>query len=88
MQRIRLDSTVLQSVGYQDQLVLLELEFRDGTIYHYFKVSEQIFQELLRAESRGAYFNANIRHRFAYAQIQRAEPTHSFADFTSHTGRR
>ena len=83
MQRIRLDSTALQSAGYQDQSVLLELEFRDGALYHYFQVPEQIFQELLGAESTGAYFNANIRHRFAYAKIRRGEPTDRFTDFTS-----
>ena len=74
---------MLQSAGYQDQLVLLELEFRDGAVYHYCNVPEQIFQELRGAESLGAYFNANIRHRFAYAKNRRAEPTHSFEDFTS-----
>jgi len=69
-------------------LVLLELEFRDGAVYHYFQVSEQIFRELLGAESTGAYFNANIRHRFAYAPIRRAEPTDSSPDFTSHEDHR
>jgi hypothetical protein len=69
MQRVALNSTLLQSAGYQDQLTLLELEFRDGAVYHYFDVSPQTFQELLRAPSKGAYFNACIRHRFACCKI-------------------
>ena len=69
MQRIPLHSTLLQFAGYQDQLVLLELGFHDGAVYQYFNVSGQTFQELLRAESKGAYFNAHIRHCFAYAKI-------------------
>ena len=73
MQRVRLNSTVVQSAGYQDCLALLELGFRDGAVYQYFQVSEQTFQELLRAESKGAYFNANIRHRFASAKTRQAE---------------
>lgn len=78
MQPVTLHSTLLQSAGYKDQLALLELEFRDGAVYHYFDVAGQTFQELLRAESKGAYFNANIRNRFAYAKVHPAESTRSF----------
>lgn len=79
MQRVALNSRVLQFAGYQDQSMLLELEFRDGAVYHYFQVSEQTFQELLGAKSQGTYFNARIRYRFAYAKIRSAEPTRRFA---------
>jgi hypothetical protein len=83
MQRIRLDSAVLQSAGHLNHRDLLELEFRDGSVYHYYPVPEQIFQELLDAESAGAYFNVHIRHRFGYAQIPRAALTDPLLDFTS-----
>jgi KTSC domain len=69
MQRVALNSTLLQSAGYQDQLTLLEPEFRDGAVYHYFDVSPEMFQELLQAQSKGAYFNDSIRHRFACSGI-------------------
>jgi hypothetical protein len=69
MQRVALNSSLLQSAGYQDQLTRLELEFRDGAVYHYFDVSPQTFQELLQAPSKGAYFNASIRYRFACCKI-------------------
>jgi hypothetical protein len=88
MQRIPLYSTLLRFAGYQDQLVLLELGFHDGAVYHYFNVSGQTFQELLRAESKGAYFNAHIRHCFAYAKIHPAEPTRSVVGFMPQEGRR
>jgi hypothetical protein len=54
MPRIELNSTGLQAATYQDQLAVLELEFRSGAIYRYFGVSEQTYQELLLAESKGA----------------------------------
>jgi KTSC domain len=69
MQRVALNSSLLQSAGYQDQRKLLELEFRDGAVYHYFPVSPQTFQGLMHAQSKGAYFNASIRHRFACSGI-------------------
>jgi KTSC domain len=48
MQRVALNSTLLQSAGYQDQLTLPEPEFRDGAVHHYFPVPPQTFQELLQ----------------------------------------
>ncbi len=74
MQRIELNSTALEAATYQDQLALLELEFRDGTVYQYCVVPAQTYQELLLAESKGAYFHSHIRNRFAYAKVHPAEP--------------
>ncbi|MCX6638854.1 MAG: KTSC domain-containing protein, partial [Acidobacteria bacterium] len=61
----------------QDQPALLELEFSGGAVYGYFGVPAQVYQELLRAESKGRYSNYHIRNRFAYAKIHPAEPTRS-----------
>jgi hypothetical protein len=69
MARVVLNSTSLNAAAYQDQSALLELEFRSGVIYHYFGVPAQTYQELLRAESKGRYFNQHIRNRFAHAKI-------------------
>ncbi len=71
MQRIELNSTGLQTAAYQDHPALLELEFRSGAIYRYFGVPVQTYQELLLAESQGAYFNHHIRNRFPYAKVPR-----------------
>ncbi len=74
MPRVELNSTGLRAAAYQDQLALLELEFRSGVTYQYFGVSEQTFQELLLAESKGIYFHRHIRDRFPYAKIHPAKP--------------
>jgi len=60
-------STTLAAVAYDDQRDLLQLHFRDGTIYHYFGVPAQTHQELLDAASKGGYFNRRIRAQFPYA---------------------
>ena len=73
-----LNSTSLNAVTYQDQQALLELEFKSGAVYHYLDVPPKIYGALLRAESKGVYFNRYIRNRFAYAKI-RQEPTLSCA---------
>jgi hypothetical protein len=72
MARVNLNSTSLNAATYQDQSALLELEFRSGAIYHYSGVPAQTYQQLLRAQSKGGYFNRHIRNRFAYAKIDPA----------------
>jgi len=79
MPRADLNSTLLHAVTYQDQCAVLELEFRSGAVYRYFGIPQQTFEELLRAESKGGYFNSRIRNRFAYAKVYCARPNHNFA---------
>jgi hypothetical protein len=42
---------------------------RSGPSYQYFDVPQQSYNQLLIAESKGAYFNAKIRNRFPCNQI-------------------
>ena len=69
MARVDLKSTSLNAATYQDQSAFLELEFRSGVSYRYLGVPEQVYRELLSAESKGRYFNQHIRNRFAYAKM-------------------
>jgi hypothetical protein len=77
MNRIPVESSVLASVLYLHHLRLLEIEFHSGLLYQYFDVPQQSYMELLTAESKGAYFNANIRNRFSCKQIGRTSRTDS-----------
>lgn len=70
MPRVMLHSTWLQAATYQDREAVLKLELCGGTVYQYFHVPAQIFQDLLQAESKGRYFNAVIRNRFASAKVR------------------
>ena len=53
----------------------LELELRSGELYQYFDVPPQTHAELMAADSKGEYFNANIRNCFPFQQIRRASAT-------------
>lgn len=63
MRRARVDSSVLRSVGYDDQGTL-EVEFHNGHIYHYFVVPKAVHQELMSSPSLGRYFNEHIRNHY------------------------
>jgi hypothetical protein len=72
MQRVLVESTTLASAGHDAQSTVLELQFRNGAVYQYFLVPRRIYCDLLRAGSKGGYFNQNIRGKFPYQRIQNA----------------
>lgn len=64
------ESTLLAAVAYDASRQILELEFRDRTIYQFFGVPAEIHDALLCAPSKGQYFNRAIRGKFRYASAQ------------------
>ena len=63
-------SSTVKTIGYDESLALLRLEFRSEAIYDYFGVPASIHEELLRVPSIGACFNQKVRGCFAYRQIE------------------
>ena len=61
---VALDSSSLASVAYDVERTILQIEFRDRSVYQYIDVPTKIHQDLLRADSKGAYFNRYVRNRF------------------------
>lgn len=73
MQRFAVESTTLRSVGYESAEQILELEFTSGAVYQYFDVPESVWHGLLKAESKGKYFNREIRDDYSALPV-RARP--------------
>ncbi len=63
------ESTTLATFAYHADRKLLQIEFRNRTIYRYFNVPGDVHETLLRAPSKGSYFNRVIRGQFAYVPI-------------------
>ena len=66
---VRLDSTTLATAVYDDRRRHLLLDFRDGTRYAYLCVATELFHDLLRATSKGSFFNRHIRGRFPWIKL-------------------
>lgn len=69
MNRDPVQSTNISSVGYDDASQTLEVEFNSGGVYQYFDVPVVEYAELMRSESVGTYFAANIRTSYRYARL-------------------
>lgn len=70
MIRKRVNSSNLQSIGYDPKSKTLEIEFHSGGIYQYSNVPTSIYDALMSASSRGSFFQNNIRDRFRYRKIR------------------
>lgn len=74
MRRLPIQSTLLASAAYSSDRCLLELEFRDGTLYRFFHVPAACFHQLMDSDSKGTYFNHHIRNRFRYQLLTDPHP--------------
>lgn len=69
MEREPVSSSLVESVGYDPDEEMLEVELKNGRVYQYLEVSESTYQEFLAADSLGRYFNRHIRE-LSHVQIQ------------------
>ena len=69
MQRVKLESGSVRSIGYDVGKQLLEVEFDGGRVYHYFDVPHTVHAWLLRVPSKGAYINRMIKDEYRYEEV-------------------
>ena len=59
----------MRSVGYDAQSQTLEIEFQSGAVYEYLGVPREVHQELMSTESKGQYFNSEIRDDYEFVRV-------------------
>lgn len=64
-------SSVLVAIAYDPSNQLLDLEFRDRTIYRYRGVPIEVHSAFLGSPSKGVFFNRAIRRKFPYELLQK-----------------
>lgn len=75
MDRKPIVSSNLVSVGYGEAPGStrgpedLDIEFKGGTVYRYFKVPLHIYQGLISAQSAGSYHHQNIKGVYDYVKL-------------------
>lgn len=74
MHREPVVSSNLAAVGYNADDLLLEVQFLDregkaGAVYEYRQVPPQVHRALMQAESKGQFFNAQIKDRYPFRKV-------------------
>ncbi len=70
MERVRVSSSNIKSVGYDPFSAILEIEFHNGGVYLYRSVPERVYERLMAASSKGTYFNDHIKGVYNYRRIR------------------
>lgn len=60
MERKRLNNSKVRSAGYDERSQTLEIEFSNGEVLQYLRVSHEAFRRLMAAPNAAAYFEDNI----------------------------
>jgi hypothetical protein len=69
MDRTPVASSNLASVGYDRELQVLEIEFLNGSVYQYFNVTEDVWEQLMASSSKGSFLNQQIKPFYAYQRV-------------------
>jgi hypothetical protein len=64
MDLIRVNSSAILSVGYDVNSRRMKIQFQQGHSYDFCNVPQNIYDGLMRAASKGVYYNDNIKDRF------------------------
>jgi hypothetical protein len=70
MERITVESSILDWVCYLPELRILQVGLRTGKDYEYFEVPVNTYRGLLGSESKGRYYNQYIRKDFRFQPIK------------------
>lgn len=62
------DSSNLEQIGYDSDIMELHVKFKDGSLYVYTDVPVQIYEGLLGAASKGSYLNREIKGVYNYGK--------------------
>lgn len=55
-----MSSQIIHSIGYDPARQLLEIQFRNGWIYEYDSVPQQVYRALMTAPSHGKYLKRHV----------------------------
>jgi KTSC domain len=70
MERKKVSSSSLRSVGYDERSRVLEVEFNDGRISQYSGVSAEVHRRLMSAPSIVSYFRDNVEESFTAKRLR------------------
>lgn len=63
MEKTVINSRLIAAVGYDASQSRLEIEFRSGKTVPYSDIPEQVYKNLISADSPGSYFRHHILER-------------------------
>lgn len=63
MERKPVESSNIASAGFCPDRKCIEVEFKNGSVYEYESCDQKLYDDLMAAESKGKFVNANLKGR-------------------------
>jgi hypothetical protein len=70
MDRKKVSSSSIRSIGYDERNRVLEVEFNDGRVNQYSGVSAEVHRRLISAPSIVSYFRDNVEESFTARRLR------------------
>jgi len=69
MERKRVNSSRIRSVGYDERNQVLEVELSNGTVYQYSKVSPEVHRRFMAAPNPTSYYDDKIAEEYTPRRV-------------------
>ena len=69
MERKRVNSSKLRSVGYDEKTQTLEIEFSNGQIYQYVKVYPEVYRRFMAAPNATSFYEDKIAEDYTGRRV-------------------
>ena len=69
MDRVKVMSARIESVGYDEKEKILEVKFKAGGLYQYRDVPMVVYYELMHSGSMWRYLEENIKGVYKYSKV-------------------
>lgn len=69
MEFTSVESSHIDSIGYDADSATLGIKFKDGAHYEYYDVPQFEYDDLMAAESKGVYANKNIYKKYRQQRV-------------------
>ena len=65
---MKVNSSTISEINYDGKL--LTVNFVNGREYVYEGVSQELYEQFTKAESKGKFFHENINYRYNYTRVK------------------
>ena len=69
MERKRVNSSKIRSVGYDEKTQTLEIEFSNGQVYQYVKVYPEVYRRFMAAPNPTAFYEDKIAEDYTGRRV-------------------
>jgi hypothetical protein len=69
MEKRSVKSKAVKSLLYDDVTRTLDVEFASASVYRYFDVPRDVYEWLLRVDSKGTFVNRLVKEKYRYERV-------------------